>query len=103
MRFHGKRRDANEGLIIAALEAVGASVQQLDGDGVPDLLCGLAGVTHLIEVKAEHGKAKVGGKRTASGLRESQERWHRAWQGAPVHIVTNTDEALRAIGARRDV
>ena len=99
---YAKRRDSNEPLIIAALQAVGASVQQLDGDGVPDLLCGRAGVTYLIEVKAEHGRAGIGMKRTESGLRESQERWHRAWQGAPVHVVTNTDEALRAVGARRD-
>ena len=99
---YARRRDANEALIIAALQAVGASVQQLDGDGLPDLLVGRAGENYLLEVKQEHGKAGVGMKRTKSGLRDSQEKWLVAWKGGRVVVVTNADEALRAVGARRD-
>lgn len=92
------RRDKNEKPIVKALRAVGASVEYLNGTGVPDLLVGYRGVNYLVEIKGEHGKAESHGKKTASGLRDSQERWWRLWQGARPVVATTSDEALKAIG-----
>lgn len=99
--MYGRRRDANERQIIDALRAVGATVCQLDGNGLPDLLVGYRGRTLLLEVKQEHGKAKVGGKKTADGLLPSQRAWHAAWCGQVPVIVTTPKEALVAISAVR--
>jgi len=92
------RRDKNEKPIVKALRAAGASVQYLNDTGAPDLLVGHQGKMFLLEVKAEHGKAESHGKKTESGLRETQERWWKAWHGPSPVIVTNSEEALRAIG-----
>lgn len=97
--MRGKRRDANEGEIVEALERAGAAVQRLDGDGIPDLLVEFGGVLRLIEVK--NPEAKGGGKyNTGEGhLTSSQTRWWRAWKGKAPAVVTTVTEALAAIGA----
>lgn len=92
------RRDDNEREIINVLEAAGATVQQLDGTGLPDLLVGFRGVTYLIEIKYKAQLSGKGRKKTASGLRESQEAWFALWQGMAVEIATTPREALAAIG-----
>lgn len=97
---YARRRDVVEPSIVRALERAGASVQRLDATGAPDLLVGFGGETFLLEVKDEHGKHKRGGKRTDSGLRETQELWWSRWRGAPPLIVTNASEALRAVMKR---
>ncbi len=81
--------DGNQGPIVDALRQVGAGVQLLTsvGDGCPDLLVSFRGANHVLEVKTENGR-----------LRASQVIWHRTWR-APVHVVRNPEEALRAIGA----
>lgn len=105
MRFHGKRRDANESLIVAALRAVGASVLVLDAKGAPDLIVGWCGRTHLVEIKNPNatGGAKQGGRRTKGrgALTPAQVNAIDSWKGASIHQVVNVDEALRAIGARQ--
>ena len=50
------RRDANEGTIIEALEAVGASVWRISGTGCPDLLVRYRGVLYAGEVKTRKGR-----------------------------------------------
>ena len=95
--MRGKRRDANEVLIIAALRAVGASVTQLDGRDIPDLLVGYRGVNYLVEIKAPAGSK---GGTSHRELKPGQVRWHLGWKGLPVAVVRYSDEALRAIGAR---
>jgi len=83
--------DVNQGSIVAALRAAGATVQHLQGvgDGAPDLLVGAAGRNYLIEVKPK-GK----------NLRTEQETWFNAWNGQAG--VAHTDEdALRIIGAMK--
>lgn len=99
---YARRRDANESLIIAALRAVGAAVQQLDGDGVPDLAVQFGGVLAFVEVKNSNTNRNA--THTPDGLTPSQVKWFANWreQGGVVHVVTNVDEALRAVGARRD-
>lgn len=102
---YAKRRDANEATIIIALRAVGATVQQLDIKGVPDLLVGYQGATHLVEVKNPEAKggAKNGGLYTKGrgALTPDQVKWFAGWTGARIHEVINSDEALVAIGALR--
>ena len=106
MRGHARMRDSNEKEIIAALKAAGATVTQLNGTGVPDLLVGHAGNTFLLEVKLPLGPR--GGKQLRGGadprgdgvLTESQVKWWGDWKGAPAQIVRSVDDALRAIGAR---
>ena len=80
------RSDANTGTIVAALRAIGASVEYLGGKGSPDLLVGLRGQNFLLEVKS-------GNKQ----LNDDQVLWHARWKGQ-VAIVRTTADAFRAIG-----
>ena len=68
--------DSNHGIIVAAFQAHGCSVQSLAavGRGVPDLLVGCAGRNYLVEVK-DGSKAK-----SARKLTELQVRWQRMWR-----------------------
>lgn len=100
MSRHAKRRDACERIIIDALIAIGASVQQLDLTNGPDLLVGHRGNNYLLECKSVAGKPGIGMKKTASGLKQGQEAWMLKWRGMRPVVVTTVDEALRAIGAR---
>lgn len=82
------KRDANEGEIVEALRAAGASVQPLSAKGCPDLLVGYRGRTFLLEVKV--GRAR---------LTEDQEEWHETWEGQRVEVVRSVEAALQIIGA----
>jgi Holliday junction resolvase len=86
--------DDNQEEIVKALRAVGATVQTLAavGKGVPDLLVGYQGQTILVEVK--DGKKSPSERR----LTEDQLKWHGAWNGGPLAIVTDVEGAWRAIG-----
>lgn len=89
-----KRVDANHGAIVAALRAVGCTVQSLAaiGKGTPDLLVGWQGQNLVIEVKD-------GDKRpSAQRLTPAEVRWRDAWRGQYA-VVTSVDEALALIGA----
>lgn len=112
MSWHAKKgavhRDKAEPAIIAALEAVGASVEQLD---VVDLLVGFRNENHLLEVKTP-GEVRVYKERRKDGtlqtaniaggkLSDSQQRWHGRWRGRKPVVVYTPEEALRAIGAIR--
>jgi hypothetical protein len=104
-------RDKAERGIIDALEAVGASVEQLDGEDIPDLLVGFRGENHLLEVKSpaelvtgkdrrKDGTPQV--RRQAAGeLSKGQRTWHQTWRGKAPSLVRTPEEALRAIGAIR--
>lgn len=87
----GKRRDANESAIIDALRAVGATVEQLSGPNVPDLLVGYRGANWLFEVKTPKGKESDG-----------QKSWSLGWMGTG-YVVRSPEQALELIGcgARR--
>ena len=83
------RVDANQADIVAALRAIGASVQCLHtvGMGVPDLLVGLRRVNVLLEVKTARGR-----------LNKREREWHRDWLGQ-VHVVRNVEEAIAVVVA----
>ena len=90
------RIDKTQAEIVSALRSVGATVQSLAdvGKGVPDLLVGYRNVTLLFEVK---GTASIR-RHPPDGLLPDQKRWHAAWSGSPVQIVTDTTDALEALG-----
>lgn len=79
--------DANQADIVAALEAIGASVQSLAavGNGCPDLLCGFRGVNTLLEIKVP-----------GEGLNARQKPWHRDWRGK-AHVVQGISEAIMVV------
>lgn len=87
----GKRRDGNEMPIIRALQAVGASVAQLSGADLPDLLVGYCGGNWLMEIKQVKAKLKPG-----------QEQWQLTWRGN-VNTVREPAEALKLIGCKARV
>lgn len=102
------RRDTNEAAIVAALEAAGAAVQQLDPP-LPDLLVSYRGELHLLEVKdrAEGKATRTPMRRNHAGdvpasLTTQQVVWWRSWEGRrgrPPTVVLDAAEALAAIGA----
>jgi len=49
------KRDVNEGDIVAGLRKVGATVDRISEEDLPDLLVGFRGVNYLIEIKAPPG------------------------------------------------
>ena len=97
MRQRG-RIDANQREIVAALRAVGCSVESLAqlGGGVPDLLVGRGGVNYLLEVK---DGLKPPSRRV---LTDDEAGWHRNWRGGVV-VVKSVSDALRAVGVVTDL
>lgn len=110
MRY-AAHRDKAEPAIIRALEAVGATVEQLDKRDVPDLLVGYRGQTFILEVKSpeevrvckdvrKDGTLQL--RREAAGeLTDGQAKWMARWRGKKPVVVRTPEEALRAIGALR--
>lgn len=83
------KRDENEADIIAAYEAVGASVDQNPvGKGRTDLDVGYRGINYKVEVKMPGGK-----------LNKIQRDWHKRWKGQKA-VVSTVEEALEVIGIR---
>jgi hypothetical protein len=90
-----RKVDGNQAAVVAALRAVGATVQSLAsvGGGCPDLLVGYRGRTYLLEVKD-------GAKRPSSRrLRPGQETFRDRWRGATVATVHGPEEALQVVCA----
>lgn len=98
MPRYAKKRDANEGEIVEALEAVGATVTKLGDAGVPDLLVGYRGESTLIEVKdpAQSKKAyRAGAGGGREELTEAQRKWWALpWAGGRRAVVYTAAEAL---------
>lgn len=91
------RRDANEGPIVDALLAAGATVLRLNMKDVPDLLVGFRGRNVLMEIKNPPGP-KGGTSADGQHLSFDQHAWHLAWRGLTPVVVRTPAEALRAIG-----
>jgi len=88
-----KSVDANQPEIVAALRAVGATVQHLHevGRGCPDILVGFRQRNYLLEIKNCLRDWK---------LTPAEEIWLVQWRGQAC-VVETADEALRAVGAVR--
>ena len=93
--MRGRKTDANQASIMAALRQVGATVVDLSavGRGVPDLLVGFRGNTYLLEVKNKAGRNR---------LTADQDVFLAWWHGVPPVIVYNENDALIAIDAVRE-
>lgn len=89
MSRRAARVDANQGSIVAALRAAGATVETLhrQGDGCPDLLVGYRAQNILIECKMPGEK-----------LNDLQRLWFEEWRGQAC-VAHTAEEALRSIGA----
>ena len=85
------RLDANHEAIVNALYCAepDVSVFSLAGmaAGCPDLLVGIKGVTHLVEVK-DGSKS-----RSRRRFTPDQRRWIKRWHGGPVWILTDAQMA----------
>ena len=86
--------DANQSAIVDALRKAGATVQSMAaiGNGCPDLLCGFAGQTVILECK--DGTLPPSARR----LTEDQLKWHGQWRGGPLAVVCDVESALRVLG-----
>jgi hypothetical protein len=86
--------DRNHGAIVEAMRKAGATVQSLAaiGNGCPDLLCGFAGQTVILECK--DGTLPPSARR----LTEDQMKWHGQWRGGPLAVVCDVESALRVLG-----
>lgn len=81
-----KRRDANESVILHALEAMGVQTWQLSGRAIPDVLCWFRNRPFVFEVKTSTGKQQP------------------AQVGTPWPIVRSVQEAMEVVmprGGRR--
>jgi hypothetical protein len=96
-----RQRDRNEPGIVAALRSVGASVEVLNGRGVPDLLVGFRlpdtslSVIRLLEVKAPAGPR---GGTSGRELTPDQRTWWSSWVGPSPVIVRSAAEAIASLG-----
>lgn len=77
--------DANHGEFAKAFGDLGCTVADTSaaGFGFPDIVLGLIGQTHLVEVKDADGQ-----------LSASQKRFIRDWRGAPIVVVQTIPEAI---------
>lgn len=84
--------DRNQAEIVAALRAIGCTVQPLHsvGQGCPDLLCGFRGRNMLIEVK--DGELPPSRRK----LTADQVEWHGGWKGQ-VAVVEDADAAIAIV------
>ena len=83
--MRAKRVDSNQKEIVKALREAGAYVFHLHeiGQGCPDLLCGINGITHLIEVKMPNGK-----------FTDAQVKFMKEWTGSKVIRINSPEEAI---------
>jgi len=83
------RVDENQGLIVKALRACGATVRIItQGDGIPDLLVGYRGHTILMEVKDGNKPP------SARQLTTAEQIFFDQWNGGKLFIVNSVEEAL---------
>lgn len=86
------RVDENQGLIVKALRAYGATVRIItQGDGIPDLLVGYRGHTILMEVKDGNKPP------SARQLTTAEQIFFDQWTGGKLFIVNSVEEALEVL------
>jgi hypothetical protein len=60
---------------------------------VPDLLVKVPGTDRLILVEVKDGAKRP----SARKLTPDQERWHAEWDGAPVYVVEDIEQAVAVL------
>jgi len=92
MSKYARRVDENQGDIVKALRACGATVRVItQGDGIPDLLVGYRGHTILCEVKDGQ---KVP---SARKLTDAEQKFFDEWTGGSLVVVNSVEEALEIL------
>lgn len=83
------RRDANHKTVVDTFIALGCSVFETDrvGAGFPDVVVGIMGVSHLVEIKNPETHYGRG------GLNANQSAFAATWKGSPIVVITSPDEA----------
>jgi Holliday junction resolvase len=86
------RLDETHRSVRNALTSLGCSVVSTTsmGSGFPDMVVGLMGETHLVEVKTRTGK-----------LRESQVKFSVGWRGCPIWILRSAEDAMTMVASIR--
>jgi len=82
---------------VDGLRQIGATVNRINEEDLPDLLVGFRGKNFLIEIKAPSGPRGGVSGRT---LKPGQLKWAMEWRGQ-IDMARDLDEALRIIGAVR--
>ncbi len=104
MARRAARQDANHGAVRDALRAVGCSVLDLSGvgDGCPDLLVGIRGVTGLPSVLVLM-EVKDGDKvPSKQKLTKAQNQFFMEWgEDFPLYTVNSVDAALQVVRGRK--
>ncbi len=97
MSRYARRVDANHREVADALESLGCSVLSLAplGNDAPDLLFGLGGRDHKIEVK-DGSKPPSARQRTPGQL-----LWAERWRGSPTHLVESVQQAVELVNLLR--
>jgi hypothetical protein len=76
------KRDDNEQAIVDRLRQLGAEVYRVSATGFPDLVLTWRGLLRVAEVKKPKAK-----------LNEAQRAFHLAWNGPPIPILTDPEDA----------
>jgi len=101
VRYRRTRRDANHAEIVAGLQRVGCSVEDLAavGGGCPDVLVGYTcsrGFHWTVLLEIKNPARKTRGDNAAKTL-EKQRKWREAWKGTPVKVVDSLYAAQLAV------
>jgi Holliday junction resolvase len=92
MSKYARRVDENQGDIVKALRACGATVRVItQGDGIPDLLVGYKGYTILMEVKDGNKPP------SARKLTDAENEFFEKWTGGALVVVNSVEEALEIL------
>jgi Holliday junction resolvase len=92
MSKYARRVDENQGDIVKALRACGATVRVItQGDGIPDLLVGYKGYTILMEVKDGNKPP------SARKLTDAENEFFEKWTGGTLVVVNSVEEALEIL------
>ena len=96
MGYQIKRVDANQKEIIATVREMGVSVLILSevGRGCPDILLGLFGQNHLVEIK--DGQKPP----SARKLTSDEQKFFDTWKGQ-VCIISSVEEAIALVNRIR--
>ena len=99
---YARKVDSSHRAIVRVLEAAGCSVVAIQSPrpGLPDLIVGVAGRTHLVECKPPSTR-KDGAQSPQSSLRATQASFAARWRGSPVHVLRTPAEAVELVNLLR--
>ncbi len=98
--MRARRKDATHTEVVATFKAMGCTWINIESGttGVPDGLLGVAGRSHLIEVKPTKAH---GVKKSQTQPRGSQVAWAASWRGGPIHVVRSKEDAASLVNLLR--